>query len=310
MQQMYIVFFQMAVGLILGFALRKRGVLDERSEKALSEMLSKAILPFSIIGSSQYTFSDDVFKGMAGIGVVSVIYYGLSFFTVWKILKKTNIDNDEKRVMTMTMVFANTGFIGFPMMKTLFGATGLLFAAIYNLSYNLFFFTYGIHIYSKQNKFYLKGILFNVVSMASIASVILFVIPWRMPVFMTETIDVIGNMTAPLSMIVLGSIFSTVDIKKVFTDYKSFLVAGIRLLVFPAIVLGGLIAAKHYIPILPATAGVMLLMTALPSGTLNVIYAEKYNTAPKFATRTVVLSTVLMTVTMPVFVFLANYFFR
>ena len=57
MSQLYIVFFEMAVVLLIGFVLAKQKVIDDRGRKTLNDLLLKAVLPFTIISSSQYEFS-------------------------------------------------------------------------------------------------------------------------------------------------------------------------------------------------------------------------------------------------------------
>jgi len=310
MNQLYVIFFQMAVCIILGFALRKARVIDERSEKTMSEILSKAILPFSILASSQYQYSREVARGMAAVAIVSGMYYLITLIAIGLIMKKSRVDDSEKRVMHTSMVFANTGFLGMPLMYALFGSTGLLFAAIYNLMYNLFFYTMGVHILSREPKFKFRGIFINAVSISSIASIVLFLIPWRMPAFITDTLNLVGNMTTPLAMIVLGSIFVTVDFKRLFTDVKPYIVILFRMIIFPALMFIGIFAFKNIMggEILSVTATSIVLITALPVGTMNVIYSEKFNTAPKFAAKTVILSTFFMIVILPIIINLCAKF--
>ena len=118
--------------------------------------------------------------------------------------------------------------------------------------------------------------------------------------FIVDAVDIVGDMSVPLSMILLGSSFATVDVKKLFVDYKSYLVAALRLLIFPLIMMLAILVARTMIDISGATMITLVLMTALPSGTMNVMYSEKHNCAPKFCARTVVLTLILMAATLPV----------
>jgi hypothetical protein len=60
-----------------------------------------------------------------------------------------------------------------------------------------------------------------------------------------------------------------------------------------------ILIVRKFVAISPETMITLVLMTALPSGTINVIYAEKNNCAPKFTARTVVLTLILMVLTLP-----------
>ena len=298
MTELYKVLFEMAVTIVLGVIIRKKRLLDERTHSTFTEILLNAILPFAILSSSQYEYSYETLKGIIAVAGAAFLYYLCTLIALRLITSKSRMEDSEKRVFVTLAVFANTGFVGIPLMQGLLGARGLLLAATYNLVYNIFFYTYGIHLISKKRHTPIQ-IIFNPVSVASVASLILFVIPWRMPQFLTHTLHTIGDMNIPLSMILLGSTLATVDVKKLFADLKSYIVAILRLAVFPLIMLLAVLIVRKFVAISPETMITLVLMTALPSGTMNVIYSEKHNCAPKFTARTVVLTLILMVISLP-----------
>ena len=153
MVQVYIVFFKLFICFVLGFVLNKTHVLDMRGEKILGEILLKAVLPFMIISSSQTRFSIEELRGMGAMFAFATAYYAVALAASRMCYKKTKASDDERRIMTTCTVFANTGFVGFPLMHSLFGDRGLLLAAVFNLVYNAFFYTYGAHIISKKPRF-------------------------------------------------------------------------------------------------------------------------------------------------------------
>ncbi len=308
MVEVLIVFFKMVVTVLLGLLLRKKRIIDERTQGSLSDILLRAVLPFTIIASSQHEYSMDTVKSIIAVAGAAILYYLCTIVFLRIVIFKTKVEQHEKVVLLNTAVFANTGFVGFPLMLSLFGNKGLLLASIYNLMYNLFFYTYGATLYSNR-KGEIKQILFNPVSIASIGAIALFIVPWRMPAFVLDTINIVGNMTVPLSMIILGSTLATIDVKKLFTDVKSYIITALRLIVFPLLMMVAIVIVRKFVWVSPETAITLVLMTALPCGTMNVIYAEKYNCAPKFAARTVVMSLFLMSITLPIMLFLSTYLF-
>ena len=297
MIQVYIVFFKIFIFLVLGFVLNKTKVINSTSERALSDILLKAVLPFMILNSSQHTYSADAVNGMITCAAVAVGYYAITLLVLRLSLRKVNILEDEKRIMITCTVFANTGFVGFPLMESLFGSYGLLLAAVYNLCYNLFFYTYAVYLFSRKPRFALLDMFKSSVSVASILAIVLFIIPWRMPGFISDTFKLLGDMTVPLSMMVMGSMLASVNIKKLLTDKKAYVVSALRLLVLPGAVMGAVILLSNWITIAPETKSVIVLMTSLPCGSMNVIFAENYEVAPHFSARTVSLSMVFMLVT-------------
>jgi predicted permease len=175
-----------------------------------------------------------------------------------------------------------------------------LLAAIYNLIYNVFFYTYGVHLLSGKKPTVSEYL--NPVSIASVMAIALFIVPWRAPASLVNAINLVGNMTFPLSMIIMGSTLYTIDIKKLFADGKSYVVCFLRLILFPALMTLAMILVKRFVPILDATLITLIIMTALPSGTMSVIYSERYDCAPKFCARTVSLTLLFMVVTLPIMI--------
>ncbi len=298
MIQVYIVFFKIFVFLALGFVLNKTKVIDQQAEKALSKILLTAVLPFMILNSSQHTYSNEAVNGMIILAAAAIGYYAVSLFVLRLSLKKAKMSEDERRIMVTCTVFANTGFVGFPLMEALFGNYGLLLAAVFNLCYNLFFYTYAVYLFSRKPKFRFVEIFKNPVSVASFLAIILFIIPWRMPALIGETFKLIGDMTVPMSMMVMGSMLAGVKIKKLITDKKAYIVSALRLVVLPALMMGAVMLLAQFVPMLPETKSVAVLMCALPCGSMNVIYSENHDVAPHFCARTVSLSMIFMLVTL------------
>ena len=301
-------FLQMAVLIILGFILRKTRIIDDRIQKGLSNILIYAVLPFNLISSSQYEYSKELIMALIAVAAASLCYFTFSILGMRAVVGKMKLEDQEKRVVVTTSVFMNTGFVGFPLMSSIFGAKGLLLASCYNMVFNLFMYSYGEHKLSGQKAGF-KNIIKNPVTLATIAALILFIIPWRMPLHIKETIDIVGNMTVPLAMMIIGSTLTTVDYKKLFIDKISYFSTAMRLIIFPLIMLGAVVLVRHWFYMMPVTATTIVLMTALPTGSMNVIFSEKFNCAPKLCARNFTQTVVLMIITLPLFLWLCTVLF-
>ncbi len=292
----------------LGFILRKTGIIDARMQKGLSDMLLMAILPFSILASSNYEKTPEVTEGMQIVLVAALVYYLFSLIAMRLLSKKLPFEEKEKRVFVTMTVFANTGFVGFPLMSALYGNAGLLMAVVFNLAYNLFMYTYGIHLLSGKTGS-IRRILTNPVNIASILAILIFVSPFRFPSYVSGPIDLIAAMTVPLSMIIIGSNLAAMPFTKVLTDPKSYLISFVRLILLPGLVLAGMYIAFRSASMTLETAAVAVLMCALPCGSMNVILSEKYDCAPEFAARATVQSMLLCMGSLPLFVFICSKIF-
>lgn len=308
MSSLVVTFIQMVVLILLGIILRKVRMIDERIQQGLSNILVNAVLPFNLISSSQHAYTREMAMGLLAVGGAACCYYTFSILTMRFIAKRTGFSDQEQRVLVMTSVFANTGFVGFPIIQGLFGNQGLLLAACYNMMYNVFMYSYGEHKLSGKKASF-KNVVVNPVTLATIASLILFIIPWRMPETVKTSIDLVGNMTVPMAMIIVGSTLATIDVKKLFVDKISYLSTAMRLIVFPTVMLIAVIIVRQFAYMMPVTASTIVLMTALPCGSINVIFCEKYNCAPKLCARNFAQTVALMCITIPIFLGLCTSIF-
>jgi len=296
---------KIAVMIALGYLLRKLNIITDSIQKGLTEILLKAILPLSILSCANYAFSSELFHGMLIVSAAAAVFYCTGIAGMTFLSRTLSLARNERKIFVTMTVFANTGFVGFPIMTALFGQQGLLLAVIYNMFYNLFMYTYGINMLSGRGGIDIRSIVTNPITIASVVSVLIFVSPFRFPEIMYSPIADIGAMSVPVSMIIMGASLANIPLLDILKDKYSYLVAAIRLIVFPLLML----AAMRLLSVSSVTATVCVLMTALPCGTMNVIFAEKYDCAPEFASRTVVLSLLIMIITLPILILITNIVF-
>lgn len=288
----------------LGFILRKLNVITEELQKGLTNLLLVAILPFSIIASSGYIRTEALTRGLLIVAAAAVVYYAAAIFLMKLLSDRLPFGKKKKRIFITMTVFQNTGFVGFPLMQALFGFEGLLLAVVFNMAYNLFMYSYGIQLLSGE-KADIRKFFLNPVSVASVIAIIIFVSPFRLPAIIAAPISDVGLMTVPISMMIIGASLAPIPLRSLLSDRKAYLVSFLRLLALPGLML----IAMIFLPVDPVTKSVIVLMSALPCGSMNVIFSEKYDCEPEFAAKTVVQSMLLMTITLPVMIFLCNRIF-
>ena len=296
---------KMAFLISIGYVLRRRNVISEESQGTLSDILLKVVLPCSILSSSAYDFDESILKSLAFVAIASAGFYSAGLLFMRFLSRRLPISDAKQRVFTTMTVFANTGFVGFPVMTALFGQVGLLMAVIYNMMYNVFMYTAGMRILSGQKKVDLRKILLNPINIASFVAILVFISPFRIPNLLIAPVSAVGEMSVPLSMMIMGTSLVRVSFRDLLKDGYSLLASFIRLVVFPLLMLGVMLLVRPE----PVTAAVCILMTALPCGTMNVIFAEKYDCAPDFASRAVIQSTVFMSATLFLMSMLTSYLF-
>ena len=208
--------------MLVGVYGSKKGIITNDLNKGLTDILIKIALPFMIVSSFMFTY-DDTIK----TNVLKTFYYSLGAYVTMGIVSFIMlfpVKNNKKTVLHFSNIFVNTGYVGFPVLNSIFGAEGIIYGSIFNLFFVIFVWTYGIMLYKGNlEKGYLKNemlsLLFNPSIIAVIIGIIIMVFDIKIEGALLQSIKSIGTITGPLSMLIIGVILSKVKIKQHLTDW-------------------------------------------------------------------------------------------
>ncbi len=287
--------------ILLGFILRKTGIVDEDFSKKLSTLVAKAGMPFLMIYSiTNLEFSSEKLRG----GIFILIFGSLAHFLMAvfaKLIFFRAKDIDEKKIYEFGCIFSNCAFIGYPILSALFGEIGLFYGAFYVVTYNLGCWSYGVLLMAKGKAGYritLKNMFLNVGMISCILGFLLYALQIPIPSFMRTTAMYVGNLCTPLSLIVTGSLLATIPLIKMFSNLKLYLFCAVKLVALPllfalAIHLSG---AESLIGDINLTV-FLAVMVSLPPAALTSLFANMYDVKPPFAAQLVSLGTLLSPLT-------------
>ena len=298
LQQMMVLFIIM----MIGFVCRKTGLINAEGSKLLSGLVVNVANPALILSSSANGESSIQGRELAmtlGIAVCFFLIFLLLAEIVPRILHVEKKDFGVYKAMT---VFSNIGFMGFPLLSAMYGSEALLYASLFTIPYNILIYTYGVSSMSREDKE--KGQkssiqwnkIFNIGVIFSIIAVVLYLTKLPVPEIITNAAETLGNLTAPLSMIVIGDAMSQMKIKELVTDKKLMLFAGIKLLVIP---IAGLLWVKQ-LNFSPVLNGVCMVMLSTPVGSMTAMLAQQYDGNYELASKGVALTTLLSVITIPI----------
>ncbi len=173
-----------------------------------------------------------------------------------------------------------------------------MYASVFVTVFNILLWTVGYSVVTKTSN--LKAILKTIGTSPVIISVVLGLILYlgRIPVpeVIAEPVSMIGNINTPLAMIITGMIIGTSDLKKMAGNPMIWYVTAIRMVLVPVIcfVVFRVIGAGSIV------AEVVLLLEACPCAAITSVFAVQYGYHEDLAAGTVVVSTLLSIVTLPV----------
>ncbi|MBR6602555.1 MAG: AEC family transporter [Clostridia bacterium] len=293
--------------LATGFASRKLGIIDEVASKRLSKLIVNIGQPMMIVYSLiKIEYSIENTKAgftMLALGIgVHIVLCVMAFFAA-----KTVKDFNEHKIAEFSLIFANAGFIGFPIFRSIFGDIGEFWGSFYVIGFHLFVWTWGMIILArgrKDIKINVKKILFNLGTVPCFIGIALYLLmKWiHIPAFIVTYTGYLNNLCTPISVLIVGALIATRTVKQIFCDLKMYYMSLIRLIIMPLVicVLAKLIGLPDYM-ILFATAA-----AALPSATNITMFAEIYDIAPGYAAQTVGVTSLFTIVTLPCVMLVAN----
>lgn len=286
--------------LVLGFVLFKCHIFDEYTNKKISALIVNVASPMLIISSIAGVEGNDKSIVFIMIGAGILMYIG--FIVFGKIINRIfPFPKKDWPVYECMMVFANTGFMGYPVLLDVFGQEAVFYASLIHMAYNLFVYTYAIMCLTKgegsEFKLNFKQLLTPGIILIFVG-IFIYLFDIQLPTVIMDTVNSIGSLTAPLSMMMIGSSLAVYPIKESFTDWRSYLFAVVRLLIIPFVTM--LICRLLHIS--PYYANITIITNAMPVGSMVLMLATQYNANVKIVTRNIIVSTLLSVITIPIVV--------
>jgi len=288
--------------MLIAYLLTKLGKLDSHIIGAFSYLMTTVLLPAMVINSLQVPFS---FKLLAGFGtcllsMALMILVGIAFTLPVCLARRIPIK--ESGALMACVCFSNAIFIGRPIILALYGDTAQSTLAGIIFSFNLLFYLVGVLMLSlrenRGNSGFLKALqraLCNPTLIACIVGLLLFVLSVRLPFPVTNTLDMLGSMVTPLSMIILGHALAQERLLGVFTDGRVYLATFLRLIACPI--------AVHFVLRLfikdPVMLGIQLFVAATPTGAMVGMVSTAHDNNPLLCSRVILMSTMLCILTIP-----------
>lgn len=303
LEQMVVLFLLMGIGY---FCYKKKIITDEVSKK-LSAIVVNIANPALILTGC---LGEEKIQGeelLITLIIIAAVY--LVLLLLAQLLPcLLRVDKQSRGTYKAMTVFSNIGFMGFPVVAALYGNGALLYAALFIIPYNILIYTYGISAMSsgevQENKkgdakgidiSFLLGRIFNIGVIACIVTMIIYFFQISVPVIAADTITHLSNLTAPLSMMVIGASLAAIDLKKLFTDGRLLLFSAIKLLVIPV---AGMLLIRQFVDN-EIICGVCLVMLATPVGSMTAMLAQQYDGDYEMASKGVALTTILSVATIP-----------
>ena len=330
------IFFIMMVP---GIILRKFNMIPEGFGKGLSNLVLYIAQPVLVFLAYVRDFDKEILINSAYVLILSVISHTL--FSVVAFIAFKKAPDLKGRMLKFATIFSNAAFLGIPLINAVLeesypGST--LYASIYNITFNLFLWSLGVKICTdgrdenengiddyhdakdaiaksvgaktKSGGSILKALL-HPVTIAAAIGLIFFILPINQYITNTkivfDSLTMLKNLVAPLSMVIIGIRLADMDFKGVFGDVHMYIFLALRHIALPLLMVAIIkLVELTGLAIHLAVSTVIVIMAATPAASSATMFAEKYNCDAVYVSRLVAISTILSIATMPLVIFLFN----
>lgn len=318
LSQMTVFFLVTAVGYLSA----RLGYLDEYTRVKITKLLLNITLPCMILGAAGSSQSDHIGQlaimvlVLGGLQLLIELGYGIIFNGVMRTPQR------QRPIYILMSVCSNTGFLGIPVAAAILGDQAILLGSLFIMALNLLFFSIGLATVDmsarhagfmsttpdqigNSNMLSKKKLAFEAIKsslnptfFAALLAIILVLSHVELPRLAEDTIQMIGGLTSPLAMLIVGQIIAQMkwDDLKGNARLAPFIVG--RQMLLPLI---GIIC---FIPfnVDPVVVGLFAVMFAMPIGSMTSLFAEQSKLPPTLPAVGTVVSTLVSFAVVPIVV--------
>jgi len=226
-------------------------------------------------------------QSLSIVSLAAVLAYGLVTLVAMLIVKLARIDI---RTYLAPLIFGNTGNLGLPIAFFAFGQDGLGYAVVVFAIMIVFSFTFGVWLVSGGGS--VAILLKEPIVGATLLGALFLWQGWTMPVFLTNTLELIGQMAIPLMLITLGVALARLSLGRLWLPV---LLSAGKYAFCVAIAWG----VGRWFSLPPIAFGVLVMQISTPVAVTSYLLAEKYRADADSVAGLVVVSTLLAVVTIP-----------
>jgi len=219
--------------------------------------------------------------------LAGIAAYLLVILVMWGLVRLGKLD---RQTFLAPLIFSNTGNLGLPLALFAFGDLGLGYAVVVFAVSAVLQFTYGIWLVSGGGSL-IKVVQEPLVSATLLGGLFLWQ-GWETPTFLTNALDLIGQMAIPIMLITLGVAVARLRI-------GAFGMPIVLSALKAAICVACAVGAGLWFGLEPVAFGVLVVQLATPVAVTSYMLAEKYGADSDSVAGLVVVSTLMSVVTLP-----------
>ena len=278
--------------MFVGYLVARSGIMTPEFRARLSSYTLSCVAPFAIL--SAVLESDATPATMLSAVGVAFVFFCLMCLFAAVLVRLVRTKKAERGWDQLMVIFTNVGFMGIPVIQSIYGADGVARLSMFILMFNLFFFSYGILLIASGEKINFRAML-NPCIIGALCGLFCGTTGFHFPEVIESTMASIGAMNTPLAMMIIGGSVAHSDVRAAFTNPRLYRVTALRMIAMPLLILLVMLP----LPFDRVLVGISVLLASMPIAGNCAMIANVYAPGDMTAAHATIISTLSSALTLP-----------
>ena len=284
--------------LVVGYIAARLGYMGGEFDKKLSSLVINFTCPSLILSSAMTGELPDrrLILPLLGISTLTyIILAGMALFLPRYLTHK----KDDEGIVGFALMFGNVGFMGYPVVASIFGHRAVFYAAVLNVINTFAVFTIGTILIEGDlgdKKHFQKKVLYSTPMLSAYLAMLIVAFGIdNIPGLISQPLTMIGNITVPAALLIIGSSMSQLSLRTMLGNPTVYVTTLFRLFLIPLgfYYLCMALGFDQYV------VSINTIVIAMPVATYGTILCLKYNRDTTLITEITLITTLLSMLTIP-----------
>ena len=286
---------------VVGFVAGKLGYLGGDFDRQLSRLVINITCPALILSSAMTGTLPDR-RYILPLLLISTITYLLLTGAGFLLPRYLTKDKTAQGPIGFALIFGNVGFMGYPVVASIFGHEAVFYAAVLNVVNTFAVFTIGTMLItgaSSDRERFEKKVLYSTPMLAAYLTMAIVALRIdNIPTAISQPLTMLGNITVPAALLIIGSSMSQLSLRTMLGNQTVYATTFLRLAILPV----GIHFLMKLMGFAPLVVNINTLVIAMPVATYGTILCLKYGKDTTMITEVTFVTTLASVITIPILV--------
>lgn len=284
---------------VVGYLAGKTGYMGGIFDKRLSKLIIDISCPALILSSSMTGQLPDL-RYILPLLAISIITYIVLAAVALAVPRFLTSRSEDEGPVGFALMFGNVGFMGYPVVASIFGHEAVFYAAVLNVVNTFAVFTIGTILITGRNELegsrFQKKVLYSTPMLATYLTMLIVAFQVdNVPGWVSGPLTMIGNITVPAALLIIGSSMSHLPMRAMLGNRTVYVTTLFRLALLPLAVhlLCSQLGFDSFV------VNINTIVIAMPVATYGTILCLRHGKDTAFITEVTFITTLLSMFSIP-----------